>query len=150
MRHRHTFGTWLLVAALMSAAVLMSSAQAAPQLHNPRVIEAQGPESFVSRVVTGNLADPWEVTWGPDGFLWITERAGKRVTRVNPADGTRTVAVTIDEVYQALAQDGLLGLALHPDLLEGKGTDHVYVVYTYRRRSRKPRGPSHEGPALYV
>ena len=63
----------------------------------------------MSRVVTGNLADPWEVTWGPDGFLWITERVGKRVTRVNPADGSRTVAVTIDEVYQTLAQDGLLG-----------------------------------------
>ena len=41
------------------------------------------------------------------------------------------MAVTIDEVYQTLAQDGLLGLALHPDLLEGKGTDYVYVAYTY-------------------
>ena len=116
MRHRHTSRVWLLVAALMSAAVLMSSAQGTPQVHNPRVVTAQGPESFVSRVVAGNLAGPWEVTWGPDGFLWITERVGKRVTRVNPTDGSRTVAVTIDEVYQTLGQDGLLGLALHPDL----------------------------------
>ena len=29
------------------------------------------------------------------------------------------MAVTIDEVYQSLAQDGLLGMALHPDLLKG-------------------------------
>ena len=29
------------------------------------------------------------------------ERVGKRITRVNPDDGSRTVAVTIDEVYQA-------------------------------------------------
>ena len=98
---------------------------------NPRVITTYGPESFVSRVVTTDLAGPWEITWGPDGFLWITERVGKRITRVNPADGSKTVAVTIDEVYQALAQDGLLGMALHPDLLKGKGTDYVYVAYTY-------------------
>jgi streptogramin lyase len=57
-------------------------------------------------VVAGNLAGPWEVTWGPDGFLWITERVGKRVTRVNPTDGSRTVAVTIDEVHQTLANPG--------------------------------------------
>lgn len=129
--HRHTFARSLLVATLMSAVALMSSAQGTPQLHNPRVVTAQGPESFVSRVVTGNLAGPWEVTWGPDGFLWITERAGKRVTRVNPTDGSRTVAVTIDEVHQTLEQDGLLGLALHPDLLKGTGADYVYVAYTY-------------------
>jgi PQQ-dependent dehydrogenase (s-GDH family) len=109
----------------------MSAAQVPPEAHNPRVVTTLGPEPFVSRVVTGDLAGPWEVSWGPDGFLWITERAGKRVTRVNPADGSRTVAVTIDEVYQTLAQDGLLGLALHPDLLKGKGTDFVYVAYTY-------------------
>jgi PQQ-dependent dehydrogenase (s-GDH family) len=71
------------------------------------------------------------VSWGPDGFLWITERAGKQITRVSPTDGSRTVAVTIDEVRQTLEQDGLLGLALHPDLLAGKGNDYVYVAYTY-------------------
>jgi len=132
VRHRHVSSRWLLAAALMSAAVLMSSAQgAAPQSRNPRVVTAQGPEPFVSRVVTGNLAGPWEVAWGPDGYLWITERVGKRVTRVNPNDGSRTVAVTIDEVHQTLEQDGLLGMALHPDLLKGKGTDYVYVAYTY-------------------
>ena len=100
-------------------------------LSNPRVVTAQGPETFVSRIVASDLAAPWEIAWGPDGFLWITERVGKRVTRVNPGDGSRTVAITIDEVYQALAQDGLLGMALHPDLLKGKGTDYVYVAYTY-------------------
>jgi PQQ-dependent dehydrogenase (s-GDH family) len=49
--------------------------------------------------------------------------------RVNPADGSRKVAVTIDDVYQTLAQDGLLGLALHPGLLRGQ--NYVYVMYTY-------------------
>src|SRR5436190_13593649 len=120
-----------LVIALFSATTLALSAQGSLPAQNPRVITTYGPESFVSRVVTTDLAGPWEVTWGPDGFLWITERVGKRITRVNPADGSKHVAVTIDEVYQTRAQDGLLGMALHPDLLKGKGTDYVYVAYTY-------------------
>jgi PQQ-dependent dehydrogenase (s-GDH family) len=146
MRHGTLSSRSLLVVALLGAVVLTPRAQGslpaqnlpaqnlpAQNLpaHNPRVVTAQGPESFVSRVVTSGLESPWEVTWGPDGFLWITERVGKRITRVNPADGSRAVAVTIDEAYQSLAQDGLLGMALHPDLLKGKGTDYVYVAYTY-------------------
>jgi len=123
--------TTLLVGALLGVVVLAPRAQDNRPARNPRVVTAVGPESFVSRVVTTDLAGPWDVAWGPDGFLWITERVGKRITRVNPADGSRTVAVTIDEVYQTLAQDGLLGMALHPDLLKGKGTDYVYVAYTY-------------------
>jgi PQQ-dependent dehydrogenase (s-GDH family) len=120
-----------LLLALLGAATLVPRAQQSVPAQNPRVITSYGPESFVSRIVTTNLAGPWEVTWGPDGFLWITEREGKRITRVNPADGSKTVAITIDEVYQTLAQDGLLGMALHPDLLKGKGSDYVYVAYTY-------------------
>jgi PQQ-dependent dehydrogenase (s-GDH family) len=117
--------------ALLGTVTLVLRAQESVPAQNPRVVTSDGPESFVSRVVATGLADPWEVTWGPDGFLWITERVGKRITRVNPADGAKTVAITIDEVYQTLAQDGLLGMALHPDLLKGKGTDYLYVAYTY-------------------
>ena len=120
-----------LVVALLGAVILTLRAQGSLPAQNPRVVTTYGPESFVSRVVTADLAGPWEVTWGPDGFLWITERVGKRITRVNPADGSKTVAVTIDEVHQTLSQDGLLGMALHPGLLKGKGTDYVYVAYTY-------------------
>ena len=119
------------VAALLGAAAVGSRAQGNPAARNPRVVTAQGPESFVSRVVTSGLAGPWEISWGPDGFLWITERTGKRVARVNPNDGSRTVALTIEDVYQTLAQEGVLGMALHPDLLKGQGRDFVYVAYTY-------------------
>jgi len=129
--HSKPLGLSLIVVALLGAGMLVLRAQGSIPAQNPRVITNFGPESFVSRVVTTDLAGPWEVTWGPDGFLWITERVGKRITRVNPADGSKKVAVTIDEVYQTLAQDGLLGMALHPDLLKGKDSDYVYVAYTY-------------------
>jgi PQQ-dependent dehydrogenase (s-GDH family) len=121
--------------ALMAAIMLVfhcvgAEAQIAPGPNvNPRTVWSNPPETFTSRVVATGFEDPYEVAWGPDGFLWITERVGKRVVRVNPADGSRKVAVTIDEVYQKLAQEGLLGLALHPGLL--RGTNYVYVMYTY-------------------
>jgi PQQ-dependent dehydrogenase (s-GDH family) len=89
------------------------------------------------------MEGPWELTWGPDAMLWVTERTGKRVTRVNPANGQRTFAITIDEVSAPGAQDGLLGMALHPDLLKGTGNDFVYVVYTYIDRAK---GPNPEAP----
>jgi PQQ-dependent dehydrogenase (s-GDH family) len=88
-------------------------------------------ESFAKRVLVERLDSPWEITWGPDGWLWLTERTGKRVVRVHPSDGMRSVAVEIDEVRQDGAQDGLLGMALHPQLLTGKSQDYVYVAYSY-------------------
>ena len=97
-----------------------------------------GTKQFSRSVLISGLAGPWELTWGPDSMLWVTERTGKRVTRVNPGNGQKTVAITIDEVSAPGAQDGLLGMALHPDLLKGTGNDFVYVVYTYVDRSRGP------------
>ncbi len=103
------------------------------------LIAQDGPETVVrgtkqfrqSEVVTG-LAGPFEVTWGPDNMLWVTERTGKRITRVNPATGERKVAVTIDEVLAPGGQDGLMGLAL--DL----GNNFVYTAYTYTDQSLPP------------
>jgi PQQ-dependent dehydrogenase (s-GDH family) len=111
--------------AVLAATASLSSRQ------NPRTLGTRGAETFASRVVATDLANPWEVTWGPDGRLWITERTAFRVTRVNPADGSRKVALTLDDAYQSVVQDGLLGLALHPDLLANRGRDYVYLAYTY-------------------
>jgi PQQ-dependent dehydrogenase (s-GDH family) len=116
--------------AVAAALLFHASAQvAAPPTANPRTAWSAPPEAFASRVVASGFEDPWEVAWGPDGRLWITERVGKRIVRVDPADGSRKVAAQIDDVYQTLAQDGLLGLALHPELL--RGASYVYVMYTY-------------------
>lgn len=118
------------IATLLCAFGPLAFAQVAPGPNvNPRAVWSNPPERFTSRVVASGFEDPWEVTYGPDGWLWITERVGKRVVRVDPANGTRKVAITIDDVQQKLAQDGLLGLALHPQLL--RGSNYVYVMYTY-------------------
>jgi len=119
---------------LIAAASVCASSPAAAQIApgpgiNPRAVWSPPPERFTTRVIASGLEDPWEVTYGADGYLWVTERVGKRVLRIDPADGTRTVVATIDEVQQRLGQDGLLGLALHPDF--PSGSDYVYVMYTY-------------------
>lgn len=92
---------------------------------------AQGPESFTKTVLASDLVNPWDISWGPDGFIWVTERVGRRITRINPADGSKHVAATIPEVTQTHQQDGLLGLAIHPGLLTAAGPRHVYVSLTY-------------------
>ena len=98
----------------------------------------RGTKQFRKSVLVSGLAGPWELTWGPDNMLWVTERTGKRVTRIDPASGARTVAITIDEVSAPGSQDGLLGMALHPALLQGTGNDYVYVAYTYIDQSKGP------------
>jgi PQQ-dependent dehydrogenase (s-GDH family) len=90
-----------------------------------------GPERFSLRVAATGLENPWQMRWGPDARMWVTERTGKRVVRINPADGSRRVAVTIADALQRHGQDGVLGLALHPDLLKTRGADFVYVALTH-------------------
>ena len=83
-------------------------------------------EVQVDTVYTG-LDVPWEIQYGPDNFLWITERKGL-VSRIDPVNKTRTIILDIeDEVYQEY-EAGLLGMALHPDF---ENTPEVFIVYTY-------------------
>ncbi len=63
--------------------------------------------------------------------MWVTERTGKRIIRINPKNGEKQTLITIGEVYQTSGQDGLLGMALHPGLLKGTGEDYIYIAYTY-------------------
>ena len=115
------------VAAMMAAAPVL--AQDTPDS------AVTGTKQFAQKVLTTGLEGPWEITWGPDGWLWVTERTGGKITRVNPADGTKQVAIDIGEVSAPGGQDGLLGMALDPGLLQGTGNDYVYASYTYVDKS---------------
>ena len=90
-----------------------------------------GTVPFTESVLISDLEGPWELTWGPDDRLWVTERTAGRITRVNPKDGSKQTAIEIADVVSIGGQDGLLGLALHPELLKGSGNDFVYTAYTY-------------------
>ena len=113
---------------VVGALVLMLSARAAMQ---DSTIVTNPPETFAMRVVSSGFDGPWEVAWGPDQTLWVTERSGRRVVRVNPNNGARSVLVTIPEVNTTFTQDGLLGLAFDGDFTKDPSNRLVYVAFTY-------------------
>ncbi len=117
-----------MIGALGVALVLVSAASAR---QDPTIV-TNPPEKFTMRVVATGLDGPWEITWGPDQHIWATERRGRRVIRINPVDGMRTTLLSLPEAHTTFTQDGLLGLALHPDFMKSLiGSDYVYVAFTY-------------------
>ncbi|MES1218450.1 MAG: PQQ-dependent sugar dehydrogenase [Bacteroidota bacterium] len=105
----------------------------------------------------GVLQYPWEITYGPDNKLWITESRGYKVYRMDPATGAKTTVLDLNSTSTDLSawgadslravsltstsnwngsantwpQGGLAGLAIHPQF--GDGThDYVYVSYVHR------------------
>ena len=80
--------------------------------------------------VVSNLDTPWEILWGPDDHIWITERYG-RVSRLDPETGELTELLTINDVHEQ-SESGLLGMVLHPDFFN---TPSVYLVYNYLESS---------------
>ncbi|MCC2548243.1 PQQ-dependent sugar dehydrogenase [Hymenobacter sp. BT175] len=74
-----------------------------------------------------NLSVPWELVWGPDNFIWMTERGG-RISRVNPATGQVLPLLTVADVVEN-SESGLLGMVLHPDFAT---SPFVYIVYNYQ------------------
>ncbi len=98
----------------------------------------RGETPFNMKVLVTGLQGPWEVTWGPDDFLWVTQRTSGRIVRVDPKDGMESVAIDLPDVVAPGAQDGLLGMALHPELLKGTGNEYVFTAYTYVDKALGP------------
>ncbi len=108
-------------------------------------------EVFQQEIISpaGVLLDPWEVTYGPDGKLWVTESKGSRVYRYDPLTGSRDTVLDISQgstflpsPYNAFnlefdiqtisdaPQGGLAGLALHPKFMASSGAkNYVYISY---------------------
>lgn len=85
------------------------------------------PGNLRTRVLNNQLNFPWEILWGPDNFIWFTEREG-RVKRMNPQTGETILVATISEVASTTNFNGLLGMALHPQF---SANPYVYLVYNY-------------------
>lgn len=79
------------------------------------------------QVVTlaSGLDTPWDLSWGPDNWIWVTERKGS-ISRVNPENGSVSVAGTVDVIE--ISESGLMGLTFHPNF---SSNPYVYVVYSY-------------------
>jgi len=98
-------------------------------------------QTFIRSELPTQVSTPWEVSFGPDNFLWLTESGGN-VIRVNPENGDKVVVYTAPDYFSgsplensllcpnASIGSGTLGLALHPDFMEA-GSSFIYFVYSY-------------------
>lgn len=85
-------------------------------------------EPFTVKVLTDGLDFPWEMLWGPDDMLWVTERHGLRITRVDPQTGEKTVVGRIAEAYPGPQHEGVLGMAFAPNFLKGGSDNYLYAL----------------------
>ncbi len=99
-------------------------------------------EPFSVRVVNNSyqVNSAWELTYGPDDSLWITENSSYLVDRINPQTGGKTLLIDLSsnrDFSTSLSnwpQGGLMGLALHPSMYSewpNPGKPWVYLAYVY-------------------
>ena len=99
----------------------------------------------------GNLNNPWELTYGSDGYLWVTEGKGYTIKRIDPNSGIATTMVdlsntasgwltpaehtTFNRVFASTQnpwpQGGMMGLAVHPQFKDSTNKKFVYVGYVH-------------------
>lgn len=87
-----------------------------------------------AKILAPGLNYPWEILWGPDNFIWMTERGGK-ISRVDPVNGSVVPLFTIPDVVSN-GEGGLLGMVLHPDF---SVQPYVYVSYNYNQGGYKEK-----------
>ena len=84
---------------------------------------------LTARVVDNSLMIPWEILWGPDDHIWVTERRG-RIVRINPITKVKKTILNIESriADAGEGEPGMLGMVLHPNFAN---TPKVYFVYNY-------------------
>lgn len=106
--------------------ILILSAFITFQATSQDVITVGSTHVEVETIYTG-LDIPWEIIYGPDGFIWTTERKGI-VSRIDPVNNTKTVILNkTSDIYQEF-EAGMLGMILHPNFTT---TPEVFLAYTY-------------------
>ena len=116
----------LVGAALLTLAAIVQAGRPAPPVELPLRVTTEDGTTLRIETIASGLRTVWDMTWAPDGEMWITERGG-RVSRVDVSSGRVTPVgeITVTEV----SESGLMGIALHPDF---PANPSVYLVHTYR------------------
>ena len=86
-----------------------------------------GNTTLTPRDVATGLQIPWELVYGPDDHLWVTERRGQ-ILRIEPESGTTNTVLDIRGTVSNPSEAGMLGMVLHPQF---DTNPYIYVVYTY-------------------
>lgn len=139
--------TFTLVRMLCLLLLIHSSTQA-------QVVGGRHGEVFKATTLQSTLRDPWDIAYGPDNSLWVTESKGYRVRKIDPSTGLMSTVLDIhafstnNETTSGLTntqfndfkrvfnagepgfawpQGGMMGLAFHPDFTTTK--PYVYLAY---------------------
>ncbi len=127
MHFLHHFRILLIITLFVKASTSFS------QTDSSFVMTPIGPNNFLEK--------PWDLHYGPDNYLWVSERVSGKLLRVNPETAEIDELIRIPDVYSDAGQDGLLGFALHSDFMGNN--PYVYLSYTYisegERRQRLAR-----------
>ena len=83
---------------------------------------------LTEREVIDGLDVPWEIKWGPDDHLWVTERSGL-ISRVNVETGEQYPILNLASQLYDSNESGLLGMEIHPEF--NNGAPYVFLAYTY-------------------
>ncbi len=92
-------------------------------------------QEIETKVVATGLDTPWEILWGPDNFIWTTERKGI-VSRIDPETGEKFEILDITDIVHEQSESGLMGMVLHPNFTT---TPHVFIVYTIKEQGIEAR-----------
>ena len=111
-------------------------------------------EIFSQTVLSGPsvLNYPWEITYGHDDSLWITEARGYKVYKMSSVNGGKRTVLDLafgstwlgtggtgndtlcarQASWSPWPQGGFAGLAIHPRFGDASNHDFVYVTYVHR------------------
>ena len=132
------------------------TASVPPALTSGNVQGGRMSEVFQQTILSpaGTLYDPWEITYGPDGYLWITEAKGYKLYRMDPSNGAKVTVLDISQnstflpsadrsfnvqfstnasaLQSPWPQGGFAGMAIHPKFLDPVAPkNYIYVSYVH-------------------
>ena len=93
-----------------------------------------GSTTVAETVVATNLSVPWDMTYGPDGWIWFTELSGN-IKRMNPNTFQVQQIFAISDVALFGFSVGLHSIVMHPDF--NTTSPYLYVHYAYTTTTSK-------------
>ncbi len=98
-------------------------------------------QSFTRSELSATLSTPWEICYGADKYLWLTESGG-RIARVDPQTGDKTIVFVAPDYFSGSVLEaspncfrpvigaGNLGMAMHPQFSD-PAFSFIYFLHSY-------------------